>query len=365
MFKHFLQSNQWQSYENLEGHTTFTEEQPDFSYLAVKHETKLGAYLNVPYGPSLKASNSDNNNQISITTAEKSLQKALESLRSLAKAENCFFIRLEPTVPLNAEIMAKNACVKSTDIDPAHTWLLQLDDKSEEEILKGMESRKVRYWRNAAKKGITLRTTQNPEEITILTNFLKTLGEKDNFNPQTTSHLKNQLKTGFATLYVADLEEVSDPAHCAGYDRAIAAEPRNDGRVPAKASEATDNGDGDDNSSNRRTPIAAALIYDSADTRFYMHAATDFEHRNLMAGTIILIQMILDAKAQGKKYYDFWGITTSEDKNHPWYGFTQYKKSFGGFERDYTGTYDLPLNKTKYSLYKKLRTVNRTLRKIK
>ncbi|MBQ1528296.1 peptidoglycan bridge formation glycyltransferase FemA/FemB family protein [Candidatus Saccharibacteria bacterium] len=333
MFKHFLQSKEWQKYEELEGHQTFTEEQDDFAYLAVKHATKLGTYLNVPYGPSLKTSNQESptnqndpeTDKLSITTTKKSLQKALESLRSLAKEQNCFFIRLEPTAPLDAEIMRQNACVKSTNIDPAHTWLLRLDDKSENDLLKGMESRKVRYWRNATKKGISLRQTQNPEEITILTTFLKTLGEKDNFNPQTTSHLKNQLKTGFATLYVAELETPETGA---------------------------------------KTPIAAALIYDSADTRFYMHAATDFEHRNLMAGTIILIQMILDAKAQSKKYYDFWGITTSEDKNHPWYGFTQYKKSFGGFERDYAGTYDLPLNKTKYSLYKKLRTMNRKLRKL-
>lgn len=330
MFKHFLQTKAWQQYETLEGHPTFFEETDDFSYLAVKHTTKLGSYLSVPYGPALNTGTAqeypDQPSPKTITTAEKSLQKALESLRSLAKAESCFFIRLEPTAPLNAEIMAHHACVKSTDIDPAHTWLLRLDDKSEEDLLKGMESRKVRYWRNAAKKGITLRQTQNPEEITILTNFLKTLGEKDNFNPQTTSHLKNQLKTGFATLYIAELQTESTP---------------------------------------EKIPIAAALIYDSPDTRFYMHAATDFEHRNLMAGTIILIQMILDAKTQGKKYYDFWGITTSEDKNHPWYGFTQYKKSFGGFPRTYTGTYDLPLNKTKYNLYKKLRKVNRTLRKIK
>ena len=319
MFKHFLQSKNWQAYEELEGHATFTDEQPDFSYLAVKHTTKLGSYLNVPYGPAIDTENTT-------TTPEKSLQNALKSLTSLAKAQNCFFIRLEPTYAFSPQIMAKNGCIKSTDIDPAHTWLLQLDDKSEDELLKGMESRKVRYWRNATKKGITLRQTQNPEEITILTDFLKTLGEKDHFNPQTTSHLKNQLKTGFATLYIAELENESTP---------------------------------------EKIPIAAALIYDSEDTRFYMHAATDFEHRNLMAGTIILVQMILDAKKQGKKYYDFWGITTSEDKNHPWYGFTQYKKSFGGFARAYTGTYDLPLNKTKYNLYKKLRTMNRKLRKIK
>lgn len=318
MFKHFLQTKEWQTYEELERHQTFTETADDFSYLAVKHDTKMGPYLNLPYGPSLKEDKKD------AKIAKNSLKHSLESLKNLAKSENCFFVRVEPTVPFPEDYLKKLGLEKSQDIDPAHTWLLQLDDKTEEEILKGMESRKVRYWRNAGKKGVTLRKSKDPEEITILTNFLKTLGEKDNFNPQTESHLKNQLKTGFATLYIADLE-----------------------------------------SENEKCPIAAALIYDSEDTRFYMHAATDFEHRNLMAGTVILIQMILDAKAEGKKYYDFWGITTSEDKNHPWYGFTQYKKSFGGFERDYSGTYDYVLDKKKYNLYKVLRKINRKVRKIK
>lgn len=319
MFKHFLQTKEWQAYEELEGHQTFLETKSDFSYLAVKNDTKIGPYLNIPYGPSLKEDKKDEK------VALESLKHALESLKTLAKVENCLFIRLEPTVPFSEESLNKLGFEKSKDIDPAHTWLLQLDDKTEEELLKGMESRKVRYWRNAAKKGVTLRQSKDPEEITILTNFLKTLGEKDNFNPQTESHLKNQLKTGFATLYIAELETETE----------------------------------------KKAPIAAALIYDSEDTRFYMHAATDFEHRNLMAGTIILIQMILDAKKAGKKYYDFWGITTSEDKNHPWYGFTQYKKSFGGFERDYSGTYDYIIDKKKYGLYKVLRKVNRRIRKIK
>ena len=40
--------------------------------------------------------------------------------------------------------------------------------------------------------------------------------------------------------------------------------------------------------------------------------------------------MIIDAKHNGRKKFDFWGVTTSEDPNHPWYGFTKFKKSFGG-----------------------------------
>ena len=72
----------------------------------------------------------------------------------------------------------------------------------------------------------------------------------------------------------------------------------------------------------------------------------------------------LDAKKNGQKYYDFWGITTSKDKNHPWYGFTQYKKSFGGRQVDYAGTYDLPINRKKYALYSLLRPINKLKRKI-
>ncbi len=314
MYEHFLQSETWKSYEELEGKTVFVEKGEDYHFLAVLEKTKLGNYLSLPYGPSLSKEN-----------PKAAFKHALAALQKLAEAHSCFFLRLEPTFAFDASWLESEGLVKSKDIDPAHTWLLRLDDKSEDDLLKGMESRKVRYWRNCAKKNISLRTSKNPEEITILTNFLKTLGEKDSFTPQTESHLKNQLKSGFATLYVAELTDESNP-------------------IPV--------------------PIAAALIYDYEDTRYYMHAATDFEHRNLMAGTIILIQMILDAKADGKRFYDFWGITTSEDKNHPWYGFTQYKKSFGGFEVDYSGTWDFPLNKRKYSLYKKVRKANRLLRKI-
>ena len=312
MYEHFLQSETWKSYEELEGKTVFVEKGEDYHFLAVLEKTKLGNYLSLPYGPSLSKEN-----------PKATFKHALAALQKLAEAHSCFFLRLEPTFAFDASWLESEGLVKSKDIDPAHTWLLRLDDKSEDDLLKGMESRKVRYWRNCAKKNISLRTSKNPEEITILTNFLKTLGEKDSFTPQTESHLKNQLKSGFATLYIADLTE--------------------DGKT---------------------TPIAAALIYDYKGTRYYAHAATDFEHRKLAAGTIILIQMILDAKAKKQKIYDFWGITTSEDPKHPWYGFTQYKKSFGGRQVNYAGTYDLILKPLRYRLYQLLRRLNRWRRKL-
>jgi lipid II:glycine glycyltransferase (peptidoglycan interpeptide bridge formation enzyme) len=68
--------------------------------------------------------------------------------------------------------------------------------------------------------------------------------------------------------------------------------------------------------------------------------------------------MIIDAKEDGKKYFDFWGIAPEGAENHPWAGLTAYKKSFGGEVVSSLGTYDIVINKTKYRLYntyKKLR----------
>lgn len=306
MNTHLLQSHEWEAYSKLEGHQTFWLDGDGYQLLAIQHSTPLGNYLYCPYGPALNPKH-----------PEESLKQALSALKNLAHEQNAFFIRIEPTSPFDTATLTNLGLIKSHDLDPAHTWVLDLTIP-QEEILSGIEKRKLRHWRTHTNKGITLRTTQDPEQITILTKFLTNLGERDHFNPQDENHLKNQLKSGFATLYIAELEG---------------------------------------------QPIAAALIYDHDGVRYYAHAATDDEHRKLMAGTIILIQMIIDAQDSGAKTFDFWGITTSNDPTHPWYGFTQYKKSFGGQQVDYSGTWDLPLNHLKYSLYNFLRRLNRAKRK--
>lgn len=361
---HLLQSKEWQKYEELEGHQTIRLEGKNYALTAVLHETPLLNYLYVPYGPS--ASN------------KTALLNALKALKRFAESKNISFIRIEPTLALGAPEMAKIAkklglkCQKSHDLDPAHTWILDLNT-NQEDLLKNMESRKVRYWRNHEKKGMKIRTTKDPSEITILTDLLKNLGEIDNFTPQTETHLKNQLKSGFATLYIIELQrEDSEPSSEGGEsgDTTLSSsgalrrlQPSDRGRAPMTTGDANP-GATEDSSISDSNPIAAALIYDHDETRYYAHAATDFTHRKLAAGSILLIQMILDAKESGKKFYDFWGITISNDKNHPWYGFTQYKKSFGGRQVDYTGTYDLILHPFKYNLYSLLRKINRSLRKI-
>lgn len=344
---HLLQSEEWQKYEELEGHSSFRLTGKNYALTAVLHETPLANYLFVPYGPS--AAN------------KTALLSALKALKRFAESKNITFIRIEPTLPLNASEMAKIAkklnlkIQKSHNLDPAHTWHLDLTPEKDT-LLKDMESRKVRYWRNHEKKGMKIRTTKDPEQIKILTELLKNLGEVDNFTPQDENHLKNQLKSGFATLYVVELQQEGSEPSSEG-DAEVTTEHERARPVTTGSSDAPRE------RMVQNLPIASALIYDYGETRYYAHAATDFDHRKLAAGSILLIQMILDAKDNGQKIYDFWGITTSEDKNHPWYGFTQYKKSFGGHQVDYAGTYDLILKPSKYHFYSLFRHLNRKLRK--
>ncbi len=307
MQRHLLQSPEWAKYSQLEGHQTFQLRGVDYQALALLHHTPLGNYLFCPYGPVLTGDDP-------IT----SLEHSLIALKKLAREQDAFFIRIEPATPISSESLTNHGLIKSHNLDPAHTWALDLT-QSRDDILAGIEKRKLRHWRSHQKKGLSIRQTQDPEQISILTDFLNGLGERDHFTPQAEEHLKNQLKSGFATLYIIDYEH---------------------------------------------QPIAAALVYDYDGVRYYAHAGTDTEHRKLMAGTILLIQMILDAQDHDATLFDFWGITTSTDPKHPWYGFTQYKKSFGGYQVDYAGTWDLPLNRVKYRLYQLLRRANRLKRRL-
>lgn len=308
MKPHFLQSSAWKAFQERERQTTFELTGTDFSALVILKSTPVGKYLYCPYGPAIAPD----------FAPKIALEHALASLSQLAREQQAIFVRIEPTFPFTAADLQTLGLKKSHDLNPAHTWVLDLT-VPEKTLLKSMRKSNVQYWQSSAKKGLKIRQTQDPAEVTILSSLLRAVAQKDNFAPQDEAHLRRQLESGFATLYLAEFQD---------------------------------------------EPIAAALVYDYDDTRFYAHAATSDRERKLAAGTVLLVQMILDAKAAGKTTFDFWGITLSEDHSHPWYGFTQYKKSFGGHTVTYAGTWDLPLQPFRYLLYRAIRQLNRLKRKL-
>ena len=322
MYKHFLQSAAWEAYEKSAGSQTFHESNPDYEYLAIKKKTKLGPYLSVPYGPSLKSSKTDP------AVAQKSLQKAVKSLQSLAKHEHCVFIRIEPTEPFTAEYLAHRGFQKTKDIEPAHTWLLDLSPSKEDLILGFSHGTRLGH-NQFPRKNLSVEVSHNPKDIKYLVNLQQALAKRKGITAYKESHLRHELEQPFASLYLVHLKNPEDKT-----DKIV----------------------------------AASLFFDDLEnsTRFYMQSASDPTYKNLPTTVGLLCNSIFDAKDKGLNYFDFWGIAPGDaPKNHPWAGFTRFKKSFGGFPRTYSGTWDIPLNKTKYSLYKKLRKINQIAQKLK
>lgn len=77
---------------------------------------------------------------------------------------------------------------------------------------------------------------------------------------------------------------------------------------------------------------------------YYWQAFTGKEGRKNLSQYKIVWEGILWAKEKGAKIFDFEGIYDKRFPNKSWYGFSHFKKSFGGSEIEYPGTY------TKFSI---------------
>ncbi|MDY5585043.1 MAG: peptidoglycan bridge formation glycyltransferase FemA/FemB family protein [Arcanobacterium sp.] len=302
--KSILQSHIWAQVQKKLGHTVFEEQGLGWQFLAILEGSKNLKYLYCPYGP--------------IAEDKNAFLEAISELKKIAAKNNCIFIRFEPITPAvttaqpDAETYLRSLGAEKSPrhIQPDATQLIDLSPDSDM-LIKSMNSSNRNIYRNIHKKGVTFRTSQDLNELKFLFKYLDETVARTGFNRQQNDYLQTVAEVLFpanaAKLYFAEYE----------------------GEV-----------------------IAAALVYDFAGTRVYAHAGSSFEHRKLSAGQALVANLIMDAKAEGMDFVDLFGITTSDDPNHPWAGFTSFKKSYGGESVVWPGTWDMPVSKLKYSLYK-------------
>lgn len=307
---HFLQSKMWDTFQQAMGRQTIYRHGANWSYRGVIERGTGNTRLYLPYGPSFNSA--------------KSFQSAVDDLVTQAKTHKVDFVRVEPTdVSSVSELKARGfRPVSYQQLNPTHTLILDLE-QSEPDIYAGMSSTTRNIVRNYHKKGIVIRKSYNPDDITILTRLLAGVAAKNHIRTHSDQYFKAQATALFpikaAALLIAYLEETN-------------------------------------------TPIAATLVYDSDTTRYYAHAAADREYQKLQAATALLGFAIFDAKAQGLTSFDFYGITDSDDPKHPWAGFTRFKKSFGGVPIEYAGPWDLPIRQVRYMVYRMYQALYRRIR---
>ncbi len=306
-----LQTAVWADFQRSLGKTVHEGAGPGWTFVAVEEKTPLGTFLYAPYGP--------------CADGAPSLARALEALSALARSVKAHYVRVEPVAAgLGADapaVLARHGLLRApSDVQPHLSWKVDLR-QDEAALLNGMRSTSRNLFRNIHKKGVTFEASTDPADLPVLLGFLHNVSGRADFKAQSDAYLARAadvlMPAGAAKLFIARLDGV---------------------------------------------PIAAALSYDTADTRVYAHAAADDAHRKLNAGVPLLVTMMLDAKAAGMGEFDMWGVSPEDEPGHPWAGFSRFKRSFGGFEVAYPGTWDLPVNRAMYHVYGASRKARTLLR---
>lgn len=310
----FLQTPAWADVQSSLGRTVHQQSGPGWSFLAVEEKNPAGKVLYAPYGP--------------VASSVEAFDGALAALVATARSCGAVFVRIEPVsagleMPAATELSRRGLQPAPVNQQPELSWIVDLEGDFKD-VLAAMKPVNRNLYRNIHKKGVTFRASQDPDDIRILLNFLHMTSRRNGFKPQSDAYLTqvaaSLMPAGAATLFIAELHG---------------------------------------------GPIAAALAYDSADTRTYAHAALDDTHRKLSAGIPLLVTLMADAKDRGLKHVDLWGVAPADQPDHKWAGFTAFKKSFGGREVEYPGTWDLPVQKLRYNAYQLARKLRDKLRALR
>jgi lipid II:glycine glycyltransferase (peptidoglycan interpeptide bridge formation enzyme) len=286
----FLQSDQWAKFQNSIGRKTL---KIDGIYV-IKY--------NLPFGKSYLYSPRCVGNFIS--------ENFINKIKEIAEKENAIFLKVEPSYAGASEgefeILLKNfKFKKSNNVQPLQTIILDIT-KSEEELLDQMHS-KTRYNINLAQKKeirIKKQDTRNNDQnyFEEFWKLIEKTSKRDGFTAYPKAYYEKMLEIPGVELFTA------------GADDKI---------------------------------VAANIVLFYNGQAIYLHGASDYEHRNLMAPYLLQWEQIKEAKRRNCTEYDFWGINEAK-----WPGVTRFKRGFGGQEITYPGAYDLIFKPFWYRIYK-------------
>lgn len=244
----------------------------------------------------------------------------ISKVRKIAKQENAIFFKLEfLNLAQNKFDLDKYGFVKSRNIQPIKTLILDIT-KSEQELLNQMHY-KTRYNIGLAeKKGVRIRIINHELEIKNkdfedFWRLIRETTQRDKFRPHPKEYYRKMLEIPGAELFIASYNDKIIVANIVVFYEKTAP------RLRSKQA-------------------------------IYLHGASDYEHRNLMAPHLLQWEQIKEAKKRGCTEYDFWGINEKR-----WPGVTRFKKNFNGREVTYPGAYDLIFQPIWYRIYQIARKI--------
>ena len=327
--KTFLQSWNWGEFQKRMGNkiwrlALFKDTQLKGICLVIKISAKRGKFLHIPHGPLLI-------NTFSFKELEEIFRILVENLKTIAKKENCSFIRISPIFEKDNETkkLFQSFSFKDAPIHlhPEVTLVLDLSIEKEE-ILKRMRKNTRNLIRRAKKEGVEVFQENSLKGVEKFYKLYLTTAKRQSFVPFSFDYLKNE--------FLSFLEDDQVEIFFAKWREKI---------------------------------LASAIIIFWQKIAFYHHGASI--PSKIPASYLLQWEIIQRAKKKNCNLYNLWGIvpkirkredlTDPQIRKHPWWGLSLFKIGFGGRKKEYFKTQDLILSKKYYLsfLIEKLRKIKR------
>lgn len=236
---------------------------------------------------------------------KKTMQELVNGAKELAKKYNSFVLKVDPDVPSTDEEfkrIAKECGFKIKEnvkdftevIQPRYVFRLDVENKTEEELMKSFHE-KTRYnIRLAGRKGVTVRDG-NREDLKDFYKIMKETGTRDDFLIRPLDYFEkmyDDLGPEHLRLIMADYEG---------------------------------------------KPISGVVAIYYGDKVWYLYGASSNAHRNVMPNYLLQWEMIKWSLEKNCRIYDFRGVSGHVDENHPQYGIYKFKKGFNGDFVEFVG----------------------------
>ena len=190
--------------------------------------------------------------------------------------------------------------------------------RTEDEVLKGMNQQWRRNIKKAAKEGVEI-TSVNGDDAVGVEGGLKAFHDlyvhtagRDHFTPRPLSYFRTML----AQLGAEEPDRIR--LHLAHHEGDL---------------------------------VAATIAIRVGAHAWYSYGASSTEKRDVRGSNGIQWAMIREALAAGCDVYDLRGITDTLEADDPHVGLIQFKVGTGGEAVEYVGDWDLPLNRLLYAAF--------------
>jgi len=253
---------------------------------------KRGRYIHVRHGPLIDWSNDTLVNSV------------ISFLRKKAMEEGSSFIRISPLLSRtrdNKQILKELKFVPSNThaTDAELTVVLDLT-KGTDTILSEMRKTTRNLIRKAQKIGVSVRHTS---DLSLFNDFSKVYLDtvkRKKWVAYSIDYIKKEYltfaRTGCAEIFVAYLNDKA---------------------------------------------ISASIFIKHRNQVIYHYSGSLTEFRNIPSAYLLHWEAIKYFKSAGFSLYNFWGVCPENQKNHPWYGLSLFKRGFTNKEMEFIHAHDL------------------------